>query len=159
MNTMKSLPPLVGMKVCINPEKPNYNKYRKPTNNATVGYIANQCGLSKDLLKKWQANLRGGLENLYSTYYVSVMFENGKRCNINYGDLILIDEPCVDVMMYGFESGTVYVAGGLGKELLEEKLINNGERVCSSEIFDKKWRLERLEDTTDVDEYISRYVK
>lgn len=137
---MKNLPPLVGMKVRINPENRSYYECHMKLVGNDVGYIVDECGLSDGTLNKWKTAMDNGKTNPYNEYHVKVMFENGKTIIIDYRYMALIDEPCVDVKYYATTKGSCYVVEGKENKEFEDIIISKGADITRIEIFDDAWR-------------------
>lgn len=154
MNAMKNLPPLVGMRVCLNPESKYYNAILENVSGETTGFIVDMCGIGYGATREWSMNCEKN-KNLD----VTVLFDNGARCNVRYETMMLIDEKCANVILYTFteDYGNFYTINGKGKSIIEDLLINKGYTMLEKSVYDNKWRLYMLGSITS--EFVDDFIK
>lgn len=157
MNGMLDLPPLVGMKVCVNPER--YKKYTYKELIKGSGRIVDLAGLDRNFFQRLKKRLECGET---PSAYVRVLFDNGQKLEIYYRDMLLLDEPCTDlevVKIRGYDEFTI--ATEENKKYADKLVIEKGKELISQRRYDKEWRLENLYGCGDNDEakdYIERNI-
>lgn len=152
---MLDLPPLMGMKICVNPEK--LKNYSNRSQMSGSGRIVDLAGLSEEFFRSLKERLKKHPKDISA--YTKVLFESGVKEKVYYTDMLLLDEPCTDILMFFVDDyGYVEAETKEGKRRLENLIINQGKST-RKQIYDKEWRIAHLCGCGESDEakdYIER---
>jgi len=134
------VPFLQGMRVCLNPESPDYRQSNESA-QGNAGYVV-KCDLTEKNMKEWKS---------YSTrirteMVCRVQWDNGEQSSYYFHTLLHVESNPIDILFVKLTSGSTFFGPvDAVYQQVDNYVLKEGYHVRSTVLYDNAWRSKMLD--------------